>query len=173
MGVDSGLYLMAACYGAGALSFLLARWSGASRSAWVTWPRSRAPWRESAFRSAFSSAARAARYPCRSRPSSRSRDVARGGRALGLLPARHLPRRRRRGHLRSGVPPGALARRRGAAGGAGARAQRLRRLHGARLLRRRRAHLPPLLGGHDARQLRPRRLRHREARTRARGSSTS
>jgi len=49
---------------------------------------------------------------------------ARGGRALGLLPARHLPRSRRGGDLRSGLPPGALARCwTGAASGAGARAE--------------------------------------------------
>src|SRR3990172_196843 len=50
--------------------------------------------------------------------------LARGGWALGLLPARHLPGGRRGGHLRSGLPAGALARRgTGAAGGAGVRAE--------------------------------------------------
>ena len=60
----------------------------------------------------------------------------------------------------------------GAAGADGG-PRRVRRLHGARVLRGRRAHLPAGLGGHDARELRPRGERHARARrTRARVCST-
>src|SRR5712671_4011939 len=54
-----------------------------------------------------------------------------------------------------------------ALGGAGARTECVPWLHGVGLLRRRRADLPPLLGRHDARQLRPRRLRRPGWRERA------
>src|ERR1035437_5351420 len=96
--------------------------------------------------------------------------IAFGGRAFGLLPARHLPGGRRSGDLRSGLPPGAFARRgTGAAGCAGVRAECVSGLHDVRLLRRRRADLPALLGRHDARQLRPRGLRRQGWRERAGG----
>ena len=130
-------------------------------SAWVTLPHLRGPWQASAFRSAFSSATpgRTLIQPL-PRPLPVRSAFALGGRALGLLPARHLPRSRRSGDLRSSLPPGALARRgTGAAGGAGDRAESVPGLHGVRLLRRRRANLYALLGRHDARQLRPCRLR--------------
>ena len=106
--------------------------------------------------------------PAPARPVPVRPPLARGGRALGLLPAGHLPRRRRSGDLRSGLPARALARcRTGAAGDPGFRVEWVPGLHGVRVLRRRRDDLPPLLGRHDARQLRPRRLRRPGWRERA------
>ena len=98
--------------------------------------------------------------------------VAFAGRTLGLLPARHLPGGRRSGDLRSGLPPGTFARGgTGAAGRTSIRAEYVSGLHDVPLLRRRCSDLPPLLGRHDALQLRPRRLRRPGWRERAGGSS--
>src|SRR5712671_294570 len=99
---------MAALYGAGALSSLLARWSGrlalgvghlaalAGAVVGLGVFARRSPRRPGA----HADPAAPGPLPVRSA-------FALGGRALGLLPARHLSRGRGGGNLRSSLPPGA------------------------------------------------------------------